>query len=188
MFPKGSDNNNRETMYQNDTKTVASIERSCTQDPARTSTTTQQQGISIKAPVVSRFAQESRPVELDCRTTIMPRPYRSQHHHKAYYHRMVNQHRILVNQYTIDKSTNKQLFDTIMSSPNPHPYHYVNEYKEEYVYIDPTSIEYQIDTLYRKMIDYCRHRNLKIVGSFVFNKDLKNAFTQFCLDNTQFDY
>lgn len=178
MFPKGNDNNNRKTMKENDTKTVVS----CTQHPARTSMSTQQDKILIQAPVVSR------PVELDVRTTIMPQPYRSQHPHRTYYRSMVNQHKTLVNQYTIDKTTNKQSFDSIMCSPNPHPYHYVNEYKEESVYIDPTSIEYQIDTLYRKLIDYCRYRNLKIFKTFVFNKDLKQAFMQFCLDNTQFDY
>lgn len=126
--------------------------------------------------------------ELNVRTATMPLPYRSQHDHNAYYCGMINRHKTLITRYIDEKATDKEKFDRIISSSIPHPYHYVNEYKEESVYIDPTSIEYQIDTLYRKIIDYCRSRNLKIFKDYVFNKDLKHIFTQFCLDNTQFDY
>ena len=118
------------------------------------------------------------------RVSTIPTPYRSQHPHRTYYNKPITKNKALVGRYNDMKQNNKQKLDDIITSPTPHPYQYINQYDKETVYIDPTTIDYQIDTLYRKLIDYCLEKNLKIFQNYVFNKNLKHKFYNFCINNT----
>lgn len=114
--------------------------------------------------------------------STIPQPYHSQHQFKKYYNETTNTQ--LQQRYEDLKKSNLEKLNKIIHSSVPHPYQYINEYKEGSVYIDPTSIEYQIDTLYRKLIDYNIEKNMKIFNEYVFNKTMKTEFISFCKENT----
>ena len=118
------------------------------------------------------------------RVSTIPTPHKSHHPHQTYYDVKVTQNKELVERYNEMKQTDRQQLDNIVTSPTPHPYQYINEYSKETVYIDPTTIEYQIDTLYRKLIDHSIEKNLMVFKKYVFNKDLKHIFYKFCINNT----
>lgn len=121
------------------------------------------------------------------KTKTIPIHHISNNPHKTYYNTKVNQNDALVDRYHNLKSNDNSRLNDIRASPTPHKYQYINEYKEETVYIEPNTINYQIDNLYRKLIDYCIDKNLKIFKEFVFNKKLQDEFHKFCLNNTDFN-
>ena len=118
------------------------------------------------------------------RVSTIPTPHTSNHPHQTYYDIKVTQNNELVDRYNEMKQTDRQQFDNIITSPTPQPYQYIYEYIKETVYIDPTTIDYQIDTLYRKLIDHSIEKNLMVFKKYVFNKDLKHNFYAFCINNT----
>lgn len=48
--------------------------------------------------------------------------------------------------------------------------------------IHPATNHYHVDTIYRKLIDYCRVKNIKIFNQHVFNKELRIPFFNLCYD------
>ena len=121
------------------------------------------------------------------KTKTIPIQYISQNPHKTYYDTKVNQNHELVERYHNMKHTDAEQLGDILSSASPHKYQYMNEYKEETVYIDPITIDYQIDNLYRQLIDYCIDKDLKVFKEYVFNKTLCDKFRTFCINNTDFN-
>ena len=94
-----------------------------------------------------------------------------------YYHTKTNHP--IIQQYKTRKNDNYK--NNIF-----HPYNYINSLKQHnelvYQYIEPTTNGYAVDVMYRKLIDYCKDKNLKIMGNWVFNRHLKKDFQIFCFE------
>jgi len=70
---------------------------------------------------------------------------------------------------------------------------YIGEYVDNSnndvdVYIDPKTYRYRTDTLFRQLMDSCKYQDMcDDLGELLITKDMREAFYEFCYDNTHKD-